>query len=94
MSVQIILMKWALESKDYYMAYILYTEYNTGIPNSLLYGLLPSKKMFSSISDFEESCDTKYSQDKYLNKIFVLFKLSKYKRLSEWDNKYGYILNC
>lgn len=93
MSVQTILMKWALESNDYYMAYILYTEYNTGIPNSLLYRCLPSKKVFGSITDFTDSCDIKYTKDGYLNKIFVLFKSSTYKRLSDWDNNYGYSLN-
>lgn len=86
-------MKWALESKDYYMVYILYTEYDTGIPNYLLYSSLPSKNVFGSVEDLKNSNDTKYSQDEYVNKIFVLFKRSKYKRLPEWNNNYGYTLS-
>jgi hypothetical protein len=82
-------MTWAFESKDYYMAYILYTEYNTGIPNSLLYKL-PSKHFFRSIDDFMETNNNKTSQDEYLNKIFKSFKLSKYTRLPEWDDSFGY----
>ena len=91
-TVQPILMKWAIESKDYYMAYILYTEYGTGIPNSMLYNL-PSRHIFSSIDDFKSENDSMFSNDEYLNKIFVLFKSSKYKRLSEWGNSFGYTLN-
>ncbi len=84
-------MKWALENKDYYMAYILYIGYDVGIPNSLLYSL-PSKQSFSSIDDFKKSNNSKYSHEKYLNDIFILFKSSKYKRLFEWGNSYGYSL--
>ena len=88
-TVQTILMKWALENQDYYMVYILYTEYNTGIPNSLLYKL-PEKESFGSVNDFLGSDGTKHGQDEYLVKIFVSFKHSKYKRLTEWDNSFGY----
>ena len=90
-TVQKILMKWALENKDYYMAYILYNEYNVGIPNSLLYNL-PSKTKFSSINDLMDSNNNISSQDKYLTDIFVSFRYSKYVRLPEWDNNFGYRL--
>ena len=55
-TVQQILMKWAFENKEYYMAYILYKEYNTGIPNYLLYNL-PSKNFFSSINASSPPCN-------------------------------------
>lgn len=84
-------MKWAFENKDYYMAYILYTEYNIGIPNVLLYSL-PSRSTYASVNDFITHHESKYTDDEYLNKIFVLFKSSKYKKLSDWDNRFGYII--
>ena len=90
-TVQPILMKWAFENNDYYMAYILYTEYNTGIPNSFLYNL-PEKKNFKSINEFLGSDGSKQSNNEYLDKIFVSFKHSKYKRLPEWGNSFGYTL--
>lgn len=92
MSLPTILMKWAFEKRDYYMAYILYTEFNTGIPNSLLYGL-PSKRMFKSATEFISDNDTRVAgRDKYLSKIFEYFKRSKYTRLPEWNNSFGYKL--
>ena len=90
-TVQQILMKWAFENKEYYMAYILYKEYNTGIPNYLLYNL-PSKNFFSSINDLVDSNHNKISNDKYLTKIFISFRNSKYIKLPEWDNIFGYKL--
>lgn len=88
-SVQTILMKWALENKEYYTAYVLYNEFNVGIPNHLLYAL-PSKKKFSSISNFMENNDNKISQDEYLDNILLSFRTSKYTRLPEWNNSFGY----
>lgn len=82
-------MEWALNGKEYYMAYILYTEYGVGIPNKFLYGL-ETKKLFSSVNDFLTNSDVRTSYDKYLNKIFVTFKHSQYTKLSEWDNSWGY----
>lgn len=82
-------MKWAFEHKEYYMAYILFTEYRLGIPNYLLY-TLPNKRVFVSARDFLSTNGTKNIQDKYLNKIFVLFRSSKYTKLPEWDNRIGY----
>ena len=70
---------------------ILYKEYNTGIPNYLLYNL-PSKIFFSSINDLVDSNHNKISNDKYLSKIFISFRNSKYIRLPEWDNIFGYKL--
>jgi len=87
-----ILMKWAIKNNEYYMVYILYTELNIGIPNTLLYKL-PDKQHFGSVKDFLDTSDTKSTNNEYLNKIFVLFKKSKYKRLPEWRDKYGYKLS-
>ena len=88
-TILVILMKWAFEYKDYFMIYTLFTEFNTGIPNSLLYSL-PSRQSFRSFNDFSRSNSSKSSKDKYLNRIFTLFKSSKYIKLSEWENTYGY----
>ena len=82
-------MKWALENKDYYMAYILYNELNVGIPNHLLYSL-PSKNFFSSIDNFMNTNYTKISRDKHLDNILKSFRKSKYTRLPEWNNSFGY----
>ena len=91
-TIPTILMKWAFENKDYYMAYILYTEYKTGIPNSLLYSL-PSKQNFKSAKEFIKDNDTRSSgYDTYLSKIMASFKYSKYMRLPEWNNSFGYRL--
>lgn len=82
-------MEWAFNSKEYYMVYILYTEYGVGIPNRFLYQL-ESKKTFGSVDDFLKTLDVKTSYDKYLNKIFATFKHSQYTKLDEWDGSYGY----
>ena len=82
-------MEWAFNSKEYYMVYILYTEYGVGIPHKFLYGL-ESNKSFSSVNDFLTTSDVITSYDKYLNKIFVAFKHSQYTKLSEWGNSWGY----
>ena len=84
-----ILMKWSLENKEYYMSYILYTEFNVGIPNKLLYNL-PDKKLFTSMGDFLSTHNTKNSSDKYLSLLYKLFKESKYTSLPNWRGSYGY----
>lgn len=92
LEIRKILMEWALKNQEYYMAYILYTEFETGIPNSFLYAL-PDKKTFGSAQEFLETEKCKQSQDKYLNQLFISFRRSKYMKLSEWDNQYGYTLS-
>jgi hypothetical protein len=85
-------MEWAIKNKEYYMVYILYTELNIGIPNSFLYKL-PVKRNFTSVQDFLDTSDCVQSNDKYLNDLFMLFKKSKYTKLKDWGNVFGYILN-
>ena len=89
MNLQQILMEWSFNNQEYYVAYILYTEFNIGIPNYLLYSL-PNKRVFGSVNDFLGNSDTKQGDDKYLQKIFDTFRYSKYTKLPEWGNKYGY----
>lgn len=89
MEISKILLEWSFTNKDYYMAYILFTEFNIGIPNFLLYSLEDNKK-YNSIKEFINDNCSKNINDKYLNDIAILLKKSKYIRLSEWDNKYGY----
>lgn len=84
-------MKWAFENREYYMIYVLYKEFNIGIPNFLLYKL-PNKNKFTSIQDFINQNESKIGDDEYLQMIFVLFQRSKYKILEEWDGRYGFKL--
>jgi hypothetical protein len=91
-TVQQILMEWAFKNEEYYMAYMLYTEFDTGIPNFLLYSL-KKKTYFNSIENFLKTSECfAHVTDKYLQKIFVLFKKSNFIKLKNWDNSYGYIL--
>ena len=89
MEVSKILLEWSFKNKHYHMSYILFTEFNIGIPNNLLYSL-DDKKNYSSITEFINDDCSKNINDKYLNDIVILFKKSKYIRLPEWNNKYGY----
>ena len=61
-----------------------------GIPVRYLYQL-PNQQTFSSASSFLENGETKTTCDPYLQKIFGLFPISKYKMLPEWKS-YGYCL--
>lgn len=89
MEVGKIMMEWSLKNEEYHTAFILYTEFGIGIPNSLLYAL-PEKKSFGSVRDLMQTDSCKHSCDEYLSKIMASFKKSKYCRLPEWDNKHGY----
>lgn len=81
----VILMKWGLEKKDYEFVYRLYTEYSIGIPANLIYSL-PEKYSFVN----EESILN--SPNIFMNNLFALFRESKWARLKNWNNSYGYIL--
>jgi hypothetical protein len=76
MEVSKILLEWSFKSKDYYMAYILFTDFNIGIPNHLLYSL-EDNKIYNSITEFISDNCSKNINDKYLNDIAILLKKSK-----------------
>ena len=84
-----ILMKWSLENKEYELTNFIYNEFNIGIPVCYIYKL-PSQMYFSSMDDFFNNSDVKKSNDKHLDNLLSTFSKSKYGRLEEWNNKYGY----
>jgi hypothetical protein len=84
-----ILMKWSLETKNYSMSYFLYTDFNIGIPVKYIYNLT-CKNSFNSIESFLKDNETKVVYDNDFQNISSLFSVSKYKKLEEWNNSYGY----
>ena len=84
-----ILMEWAICNQEYYMAYILYTEANIGIPVKFIYHL-PSAKKFNSISSFMAGSDNRGGENSDLNELLFLFSRSNYTKLPEWNSMYGY----
>lgn len=84
-----ILLEWSIFSKEYYLTYFIFLTFNIGIPVEFLYKL-PDNNIFLSIDSFMTNNDIKYSNDIYLQQLFILLKKSKYKRLEAWNNKYGY----
>jgi hypothetical protein len=90
MSVLKILMEWSLTNKQYNMSLFLYEELRIGIPNKYLYQF-PTKNKYSDIQSFLKNSDSiGCENDIYLKKILILFHTSKYQRLEEWDNNFGY----
>lgn len=88
-SLLLILMKWSLENKEYEMTYNLFTNWNIGIPVKYTYSF-SEKKRFFSISSFLQDNNTISTNDKHLKNILISFKNSKYTKLKEWNNIYGY----
>ena len=86
-----ILIEWSLVNKEYETAYFIYITFNIGIPVKLLYRL-PNRNMFFSLESFITGNDTKHIHDVTLRKLCVKLKKSKYKKLKDWDGKYGYSL--
>lgn len=87
-----IILEWSIISKEYYIVFFIYENFNIGIPNSLIYKL-PKNNKFLSLTNFNIRNDTLNVDDYYLNKLFLEFKKSKYKKLKLWNDKYGYIKN-
>lgn len=85
----LILMKWALENKEYELVYNLYTDWGIGIPVKYIY-TFKQKNNFSSLNSFLDDNNNVFTSNKYLQKILLSFKTSKYIRLLEWNNVYGY----
>lgn len=85
----LILMKWALENKEYELVYNLYTDWGIGIPVKYTY-TFKQKNNFSSLNSFLDDNNNVFTSNKYLQKILLSFKTSKYIRLLEWNNVYGY----
>ena len=88
-NILVILMKWSLESKEYEMTKFLFKEMNVGIPVNYLYQL-STKSYFSSMDSFLSSEDVRKSNSIDFDELLRLFKESKYMKLEEWNNRYGY----
>ena len=85
-----IMMKWSLESKDWETVLALYKVYNVGIPVKYVYRL-PKKNMYNSVTEAIGSNNIEISSDKpHLRELLLLFPYSKWKRLTEWNDSYGY----
>lgn len=85
----LILMKWSLENKEYELTYNLFTNWNIGIPVKYTYSF-NEKNTFFSISSFLQDSNTISTNDKHLKNILISFRNSKYIKLQEWGNIYGY----
>ena len=88
-NILLILLEWSIKNKEYFMSYILYTEFKVGIPIFLLY-TIEEKMLYNSISEFLNTSSYKHTKDFYSSKIFTTLKRSKYIRLVEWNDKFGY----
>ena len=86
-----IMMKWSLESKEWETTLALYTIYGVGIPARYIYKL-PKKKVYLSVADSIQGHNNieLFSDDPHLRELLSLFPCSKWKRLTEWANSYGY----
>lgn len=83
-------MKWSLEAGDWDMVHTLYTVYQVGIPVKYIYSL-PQRKKFTTSSALQNGGDVELStHDPKLREVLSLFPRSKWNRLEEWDNSYGY----
>jgi len=87
-----ILMTWGLDNEDYEIILNLYRDYRVGIPAKYIYKF-PTKKTFSSVSSFLSDHNTCSTDDNdHLARLLILFKESKWCKLGEWNNSYGYRL--
>lgn len=88
-----IMMKWSLENKVWDMVLILYRMYNVSIPNKYIYKL-PQKKIYLSAMDAINTKDISISsKNPHLRKLLLLFPQSRWRRLKEWGDSYGYSYN-
>jgi hypothetical protein len=85
-----IMMKWSLESRDWETVLVLYKVYNVGIPVKYVYRL-PKKNVYNSVSEAIDSNNIELSSDNpHLQELLLLFQRSRWKRLTEWTDSYGY----
>jgi len=86
-----IIMKWSIENEEWETVLKLYTIYGIGIPVRYLY-ILPKKNLYENLNTaLQRNQEIElYSNDFNLRKLLSLFQHSKWKRLEEWSNSYGY----
>ena len=80
-----ILMKWSIQNQEYYMAYVLFTEFNVGVPVKLLYEI-NSRKIVTMTSLHD---DSKTIIDRDMLVFMECLKRSKYTRIDGLG--YGYV---
>jgi hypothetical protein len=86
-------MEWSLKNKEFELTYVLYSQFYVGIPTSYLYKYMPQKDIFYSLSSFISNTGTITTHDnKFLEKLYELFKKSYLLQLDEFNNLYGYRL--
>ena len=68
-----ILIEWSIKNKNYDMLYFIYSNFNIGIPVSLLYQI-QNKSIFHSLDSFFNNHRNKQLRDQNLKKLFELFK--------------------
>jgi len=88
--ILLILMTWSIKNNEHFMTYILFTEFNIGIPNYLLYTFHSDNKMYKSIEDFLNTSTYSNTKNIDLCNIYKSFRHSKYTKLEEWKGRYGY----
>lgn len=81
-----ILTKWSSDNGEFELLYNIYTIFNIGIPNKLLYNF-PSNGV---ITMSRLRCGI-HNKDIFLKKIMEEFRHSKFKKLSCWSNTFGFI---
>ena len=86
-----ILLEWGIKNQEYKLVYFIYSEFNIGVPCKFLYKL-PNQNIFYSLNSFMNNNGSKKIDDKDLEILFSLFLKSKYKKLENWNNCYGYSL--
>ena len=90
LDILLILMKWSIKNNEHFMTYTLFTEFNVGIPNYLLYTFPSDSKLHNSIQDFLHTSTSTYTKNIDLSNIYNSFSHSKYIKLEEWKDRYGY----
>lgn len=83
-----ILIEWGVKNKEYEMILAIYSNFNIGIPVKFLYRFRYSNIM--SLNPF--LTNSKIINNIYIKKLFELFQKSKYTKLENWNNSYGYKL--
>jgi len=86
-----ILTEWSIKSKEYKLLLFLYINFDIGIPTRFIYAL-PNHNIFMSLKAFNEKNEYKKVDNKDLENLFCIFKKSKYKKLQNWNESYGYII--
>tara|TARA_Y100000389_G_C17455906_1_gene518145 strand:+ start:1816 stop:2118 length:303 start_codon:yes stop_codon:yes gene_type:complete len=87
-----VLLEWSLKKEEWYISLLLYKYINIGIPNRFLYKM-PQKNVYNSLGSVLQNKDEiviSFNNSMILKRLFELFKSSKWCKLIEWGDLYGY----